>query len=482
MVLLLAAALAAPACGPDRPQPGGSDGPTVVPTTSAAGKQALAGHSIFADLARQLKPTVVNLQVSKPAPLLPPNHPRIGPGRSQEPSEGDPDPYEEDPGPPDDDSGQGSGVIIDSEGLILTNNHVVEGADTIDVILADATRLRGKLVGTDPSTDLALVRVEPLAPLTAAKLGSSANLEVGDWVLAIGNPYGLEATVTVGVLSGTGRVLGAGPYDDFLQTDASINPGNSGGPLFDLKGEVVGINTAILPYGQGLGFSIPIDLAREVLPQLQANGQVVRGFIGLGIQELSPRLRDAFRVPKEVSGALVSSVLPGGPSDRAGARIQDVVLSWNGKPITTHRALLRAVAATPVGKPATLSVFRNGRTMDLLVLVARRPAEEDGTPAPRPAASPKPDGELGLEIGPLDAAAARRLGTTDLRGVVVRDVRPGSPAWHGELFEGDIIRRVGALPVADVAGYRKALRDLRGETVALLVEREGSTIFVALDH
>lgn len=430
LVLLL---LLLTACG----GPGGQGGPTVTPTTSAQ------THSIFAELARQLKPTVVNLQVAQ---ALPPGHPALE------------EPY----GPED---GQGSGVIIDSQGLILTNHHVVTRAQDIDVVLHDETRLPGRVIGSDASTDLALVQVETDRELPAARLGTSADLAVGDWVLAIGNPYGLEATVTVGVLSGTGRVLGAGPYDDFLQTDASINPGNSGGPLFDTKGEVVGINTAIIPGGSGLGFAIPIEMAREILPQLQSQGKVVRGFIGLGIQELSPRLREAFGVPPEVKGALVSSLMPGGPSERAGARLQDIVVEFDGKPVASHRALMRAVAGAKVGEESTLRVFREGRTVDLRVEIAERPAEETASEATPP---PAPSQGLGLEVAPAPG------------GVMIRRVVAGSPASRADLVEGDLVRRVGSTPVSSPAEFAAAVKAARGETIALLVEREGSTIYVAL--
>ncbi|CAN0424958.1 unnamed protein product, partial [Phaeothamnion confervicola] len=256
--------------------------------------------------------------------------------------------------------GQGSGVIISSDGYIMTNNHVVSDATDVRVTLADGRELPAKVIGTDPKTDVALVKVDG-TDLPAATLGDSEALDVGDWVMAIGNPFGLDATVTVGVLSGKGRVIGAGPYDDFLQTDASINPGNSGGPLFNTAGQVVGINTAIIKSGQGIGFSIPINLAKDITDQLKLTGHVTRGFLGLGTQPLTPKLKTALKLPEGTKGALIAQVVGDGPAAAGGAQIQDVITSLNGRPVTSDRDLLAQAARLPVGKDAVITVLREGR-------------------------------------------------------------------------------------------------------------------------
>lgn len=307
----------------------------------------------FARLAKQLKPSVVNISVVKQRRFALEN-----PFLDVEPS-----------------SGQGSGVIISPDGYVLTNHHVVAERGEVRVTLMDDTELKATLVGTDPNTDLALLKLTADRPLPAARLGDSKALEVGDWVMAIGNPFGLEATVTVGVLSGTGRTIGASPYDDFLQTDAAINPGNSGGPLFNTAGEVVGINTAILPAGQGIGFAVPINLAREVVEQLKQQGKVVRGFVGIGIAPITAEVREKLSLPADQRGALVASIIPGGPAEQAGAQVQDVVTEINGRAVESDRDLLNQIAATPVGSTADLNVLRDGRQVTLKVSVAERPEQ-----------------------------------------------------------------------------------------------------------
>ncbi|GMU51146.1 MAG: hypothetical protein AMXMBFR33_02920 [Candidatus Xenobia bacterium] len=307
----------------------------------------------FARLAKQLKPSVVNISVVKQRRFALEN-----PFLDAEPS-----------------SGQGSGVIISPDGYVLTNNHVVAERGEVRVTLMDDTELKATLVGTDPNTDLALLKLSADRPLPAARLGDSKAMEVGDWVMAIGNPFGLEATVTVGVLSGTGRTIGASPYDDFLQTDAAINPGNSGGPLFNTAGEVVGINTAILPAGQGIGFAVPINLAREVVEQLKQQGKVVRGFVGIGIAPITAEVREKLSLAPDQRGALVASVIPGGPAEQAGAQVQDVVTGINGRAVDSDRDLLNQIAATPVGSTADLNVLRDGRQVTLKVSVAERPEQ-----------------------------------------------------------------------------------------------------------
>lgn len=413
----------------------------------------------FARLAKDLKPSVVNIAVEKveeqpdfsffnfPFEFESPQGKRFKP-RSR---------------------GQGSGVIISSDGFILTNNHVVEGVKTARVTLSDGSELEASVVGTDPKTDLALIRVKSARPLPAAQLGDSDQLEVGDWVMAIGNPFGLEATVTVGVLSGKGRVIGAGPYDNFLQTDASINPGNSGGPLFNTQGQVVGINTAIIPNGQGIGFSIPVNMARDIAQQLKTQGRVVRGFLGVGVQPLSPRLKQALGIPKEVQGALVASLVSSGPAVKAGVKVQDIITSVNGKTVRSDRELLAEIARTPVGQKADLQIWRQGKATSLSVPVVERPDERVSRSAPT---SEQPsDQALGLAIQPSERAD----------GVVVVGVARNSPAAEAGIRPGDVIRRVNQREVRDPQDFVSAVRGSGSEALALLIDRNGQTVFVTLE-
>jgi serine protease Do len=367
--------------------------------------------------------------------------------------------------------GQGSGVIISEDGEILTNNHVVEGASEIRVTLSDGRELEAKVLGRDSNTDLALLKVEDAKALPVAKLGDSDTLEVGDWVMAIGNPFGLEATVTVGVLSGKGRQIGAGPYDDFLQTDTSINPGNSGGPLFDLSGEVVGINTAIIRDGQGIGFSIPINLAKDVSAQLRESGRVERGFIGVGIQPLTPALKSALSIPQDASGALVASVLDDGPAKAAGVEISDIIVRVAGRDVGSDKELLREVAKLRVGESATLEVLRDGKRQTLRVEIAKRPNEEasdEGT-----AESTGDDSRLGV--------AVRDTQGDDGSTVIVAEVVPGSRAAEAGIRRGDRIRAIGNQQVKSAEEFIRLVEKAKGHDLALLVERGGRTSFVVIE-
>ncbi len=267
----------------------------------------------------------------------------------------------------------GSGFIIDKDGYIITNNHVVEGADEIKVKLADKREFKARVVGRDPKTDLALIKISSIfKDLPTLPLGDSDKIRVGDWVLAIGNPFGLEHTVTQGIISATGRVIGSGPYDNFLQTDAPINPGNSGGPLINLKGEVIGINTAIIASGQGIGFAIPSNMAKTVITQLKEKGKVTRGWIGVSIQSMTPELAQSFGL-KDTRGALVADIVPGGPADKAGLKRGDIIISFDGKEINEMSELPRIVAETPIGKTVNLKIIRNGKEKVLKITIAPLP-------------------------------------------------------------------------------------------------------------
>lgn len=402
----------------------------------------------FAKLARDLKPSVVNISVVK---------------QLQQRGAWMPAPEA---------SGQGSGVIISSDGEVLTNNHVIDGARTISVKLTDGRVLDAEVVGADPSTDLALLKLSEGKDLPVARLGDSDRLEVGDWVMAIGNPFGLEATVTVGVLSGKERVIGLGNYDDFLQTDASINPGNSGGPLFNTQGEVVGINTAIVPGGSGIGFSIPINLVKEVSQQLKDQGRVVRGFIGAGVQPLTPALKSALNLPDDIDGALVSSLLPKGPSEAAGMRVGDLILQVNEAPVKSDRELLRAVARLKVGSTVPVLVYRDGHKKELELKVMERPGR-DLTQRTSPPTRPD-DSNVRLGV------AVRDLGRPGEGGVLVVQVMPASPAARAGLRRGDIIRSIGS----DVPLSAEEFVDLvtrNDDQLALLVERQGRTVYIVVD-
>lgn len=444
--------------------------PTPTPVSADTQVQIRQEVGTFARLAKELKPSVVNIAVEKvverPAgfEMFPFDFRRAPRGAQPfQPRE----------------RGQGSGVIISSDGYIATNNHVVEGVSQARVTLSDGSELAAKVVGTDPKTDLALLKVDSKKALPAARLGNSDQLEVGDWVMAIGNPFGLEATVTVGVLSGKGRVIGAGPYDNFLQTDASINPGNSGGPLFNTQGQVVGINTAIIAHGQGIGFSIPINMARDVVEQLKSQGKVVRGFIGVGIQPLNPRLKSALKVPDSVQGALVSSLVETGPAGKAGVKVQDIITSVNGKAVRSDRELLAEVARIPVGQQATLQVWRKGSTVNLKVPVVARPDEQQVSV--RPNADPSEEKALGMVIQPLTPEIAQELSSSNAEGVVVVEVAPNSPAARAGVRRGDIIRQVNDAPVKTPDQLVSALKSGDPEAVAFLVEREGTTVFLTVE-
>ena len=264
----------------------------------------------------------------------------------------------------------GSGFIVDKDGHIITNNHMVDGADEIKVKLADGREFTAKVIGRDPKTDLALIKISSIfKDLPTISLGDSDKIRVGDSVLAVGNPFGLGHTVTQGIISATGRVIGSGPYDDFLQTDAPINPGNSGGPLVNLKGEVIGINTAIIATGQGIGFAIPSNMAKTIIPQLKGKGKVIRGWIGVSIQTVTQEIAKSFGL-KEPKGALVADVVQAGPADKAGIKRGDIIVSLDGKDIKTSTDLSRLVAETPVGRTVNITVERNGKEITLKITVA----------------------------------------------------------------------------------------------------------------
>jgi len=371
----------------------------------------------------------------------------------------------------------GSGFIISPDGYILTNYHVVHHASEIRVKLADERTYKAKVVGGDQKTDVALLKVKAKGKLPTVYLGDSDKLEVGDWVIAIGSPFGLGHTVTTGIISGKDRVIGHGPYDDFLQTDASINPGNSGGPLFDSAGNVVGINTAIVSGGTGIGFAVPVNLAKELLPQLRKTGKVRRGWLGVGIQDLTDELAEEFGVPGK-SGVLISQVFVGSPAEKGGLRAGDIIISLNGRRVGGTRALTRRVAVLSPGGKATLVVVRGKKTKKFTVKLAERESGEAAAMGRRV----EEEGEvsLGLTLTPLTPEKARRLGVSErTRGLVVTGVDRAGPT-SGFVRQGDIIVEVNRTPVRSLKDFQRAQG--KSKKVLLLIQRGSSQLFMVIQR
>jgi len=363
----------------------------------------------------------------------------------------------------------GSGFIIDREGYIVTNNHVIDRAEEIRVKLSDGREFKASVVGRDPNTDLALIRIEGASDLTPLPLGNSDRIEVGTWVVAIGSPFGLEQTVTAGIVSAKGRVIGAGPYDDFIQTDASINPGNSGGPLLNLAGEVVGINTAIIAGGQGIGFAIPVNLAGDVISQLKAHGTVTRGWLGVAIQDLTPELAKYYGM-EDRKGVLVTEVFPGEPADKGGLKARDVVLSVDGKDVETGRELSRTVASISAGKEVTVQVLRDGKPLSRTVTIAKRPAGETVLAG---GDREEEHGPLGLTVGEVTPEIARSLGIDEnTKGLVILSVNPGSPADRAGFQRGDLLLEINRKPLEGMDTLRDELSRIeKGKPAQVLVKR-----------
>jgi serine protease Do len=364
-------------------------------------------------------------------------------------------------------NGLGTGFIIDKDGFIVTNNHVVTDADKIKVVLKDEREFDAKVVGRDPQTDLALIKIDAKEDLPVARLGSSDKLQVGEWVAAIGSPFGLEQTFTAGIVSAKGRVIGSGPYDDFIQTDASINPGNSGGPLINMKGEVVGINTAIIAGGQGIGFAIPIDLANTIIRQLKTNGEVTRGWLGITIQDLKGDLAEYYNL-KGKSGVLVADVIPGDPADKAGIKPHDIIIDVNGEKVMTGHELTATIAKLTVGDKAALMVLRDGKQMRFDVEVGKRPLDLADAGTPRP----EKETEFGFQVAELTPEMARRLDVAESKGVVVVGVNANSKADKAGIQKGDLIKEVNRQDVGSVGEFKKLIHTHKnGDGIDLLVKR-----------
>lgn len=433
--------------------------------------QAQEAPADFTEIVAEVSPTVVAIVAQR---LVPADRPRGLPFAGPEPD-----------APPRQGAAQGSGFVISEEGHIVTNNHVIQEATTIEVLLADGSRVPAELIGTDPATDLAVLQVDDLTEGTSiATWGDSEVLLPGAWTIAIGSPFGLGETVTVGVLSARSRDIRSGPYDEFLQTDASINQGNSGGPLFNAQGEVIGVNTAIFsPTGAsvGIGFAVPSRLATLVVNQLIEEGEVRRGFIGVSLQPMTEVLAQALG-HDEAHGTLVSQVIPGGPADEAGLQMGDIVTQLDGETIEMPRDLSMAVAEIAPGSTAVLTIMRGDEEMELEVTVGLRDAP-DAPPAV--AGAPEdvaPDEQrLGLSLSPLPSAIRRELGLQDQYGAIVQNVMSGSPAQEAGVRRNDVIVEVDHQPVDEPGDIARAWERARADARPLLmrVMRGEASLFIA---
>jgi serine protease Do len=430
----------------------------------------------LADLAEKASPAVVNIQTSR----------TVGGGRRGSAPR---HPLEEFFGPPFQEffgniperqiPSLGTGFVISEDGFIVTNNHVVEDVDKIEVHFEDGSKRDAEVVGRDPKTDLALIRVEPNGKLPYLPLGDSEGVRPGDWVVAIGNPFGLEHTVTAGIVSAKHRVINTDPdprrFDDFIQTDAAINPGNSGGPLLNLDGEVIGVNTAINPRANTIGFAIPINMAKTILPQLRATGRVSRGWLGVYIQGIDDDTAELMGLDDQ-KGALVSKVEPGGPADEGGIERGDVIVSFNGTDVEDMESLPRLVAATPVQAKVDVEVLRKGKRKKLRVKLGEL---EKGEKLARGEPLESGKTKLGLQVQDLTPEIAEQLGLDEAKGVLIRGVEPGSPAAEAGLRRGDVVLELNQEAVADVSEFKEGI-DKSKKGALFLVRRGDAEVFVAV--
>lgn len=450
----------------------------LAPVTAAAAAGGTVPLS-FADLAEKVKPAVVNISTTKTVTSG-------GFGMFREPF-GQGSPFEhffgddffrrffgDMPERKFEQRSLGSGFIISEDGYLFTNNHVVEQADEIMVRLSDEREYKAKVVGTDKNIDIALLKIEPEGALPVVKIGDSNGLRVGDWVIAIGNPFGLNQTVTAGIVSAKGRVIGAGPYDNFIQTDASINPGNSGGPLFNLAGEVVGINTAIVAQGQGIGFAIPVNMAKDVLNDLKTKGKVVRGWLGVSIQDISEDIAKNLNL-KTREGALVADVFEGDPAAKAGLKTGDVIIALDGEKIKDTHDLLQKVSRMRVGMETKVTVLRNGKEQEFTVTVSERPEQE------RLLARGKTSEYLGMTVQEITPEIARHFGLRNVEGVIVTAVKEDSPAGKAGIEEEDIILQVNRMRIGNLKEYNQIMRGAaERDSVLLLIKRGSAQYYVVV--
>ncbi len=456
-------------------------GPVTAPRAFAAG---LAPET-FADIAQKFSPAVVNISTQRifKGGGKSPHREFFGPGPMPGPQEPFWDFFEKFfPEMPREQTQRslGTGFIIDPNGLVITNEHVVKNADKIKVKLAgqDGKEYTATVKGRDPLTDLALLQIDAKETFPSLTLGDSDKIRVGDWVVAIGNPFGLGHTVTQGIISAKGRIIGAGRYDNFLQTDAAINPGNSGGPLLNLEGEVVGINTAIVATGQGIGFAIPTNMVKNVIEQLETKGKVIRGMLGVQVQTVTPEIAKAFGLA-EPHGALVAEVQPDTPAEKAGLKREDIIIEYNGQPIKEMNELPRLVAATPPGTKSTVKVLREGKEKTFPITVTELAEDKLNREA---AEQPNEENRIGLAVEDLDARMARRFDLKDTKGVVVTEVAPGSAAADAGLRRGDVILEINTKAIPDAKTFQKVLAEQPQKSFSrFLVKREGRTVIVAVE-
>jgi serine protease Do len=362
-------------------------------------------------------------------------------------------------------SSLGSGFIIDEKGHIVTNNHVIAEADEIKVKLFDNREFDAKVIGRDPKTDLALIKIDDAKGLKALPIGDSESLKIGTWVVAIGSPFGLEQTVTAGIVSAKGRIIGAGPYDDFIQTDASINPGNSGGPLVDLQGRVVGINTAIVASGQGIGFAIPVNMASNIVAQLKDQGEVTRGWLGVGIQDLTTELAEYYGLDPDATGVLVTQVFEDDPADKAGIEPNDIIVAVDGQKVGSARELSSLIANTAVGGETKISLLHQGKKKTVTATLATQP--DNPTMVAR---KKNENNNLGIAVAELTPERAQQLGLNpDEKGILIVDVESGSRADQAGLQVGDLIRGINRQKMKDMADYSKIMQSISDEDEVLML-------------
>lgn len=457
------------------------DTPALVPDNTAPQPVISKVPTSFVELVKKEKPAVVNISTTQVIKQKGFTHPPIGGGRQNPLDEffGD-DFFKRFFGdvPP---SGEfkskslGSGFIISADGYILTNNHVIENASEIKVKLTDEKEYDAKIIGRDAKTDIALIKIEDKNSLPVVNIGDSDKLEIGEWVVAIGNPFGLEQTVTAGIVSAKGRVIGSGPYDNFIQTDASINPGNSGGPLFNTQGEVVGINTAIVASGQGIGFAIPINMAREILPQLRETGTVTRGWLGVMVQHITPDIAESLNLQGK-EGALVADVVKGGPAEKTGIRRGDVIMEFDGKQIGRMRDLPSVVASTPIGKEVKVLVLREGKEKILDVTITKLDEEKVAS-----AETEEESGDFGMKVQEITPEVANYFNLEETAGVVVVNVERDSAAAEAGMQPGDLILEVNQRPVRSLKEYRDAISLKKaGEPSLFWIKRGDNTLYFAI--
>jgi len=457
--------------------------PLIHKAHAVSAKSMPLGSNIFVEIAKKQNPAVVNISTKAKRRVRVPRTPKAPRGPGQDPFQDFYDRFFGDRDRKQPRSGMGSGFIIDKEGHILTNNHVIHGADEIIVLIEEGgngeKEYKAKLVGTDSKTDIALIKLVleegDRKNFPVLTLGNSDNLEVGEWVVAIGNPFGLSHTVTVGVVSAKERNIGSGPYDEFIQTDASINPGNSGGPLMNIKGEVIGINTAIISGNSGgnvgIGFAIPINIAKGILKDLKEKGSVTRGWLGVMIQKITPDLAESFKLD-QTEGALVGDVIPNSPAERAGIQRGDVIVRFDSHEVRTMESLPKIVGGTPPGKAVKVEVIRDGKKKTLSVTIAVLTDEKMKVAALDP---------MGIQVQDITPDIAQSLNLEEVEGVLVSDVTPGESGGDAGLKRGDIITEVNRKKIKNTSDYERVTTKLkRGGTALMLVKRGGTTIYIAV--